>query len=219
MTIEPTIWIVSFGGVGSKLLTRLIHPNLELDSLERRHVHWRHCPPETQEDKFVYVFGDPRNTIISFFQRRVNRHTNHGFLPPKNYNLPMPAFVQWAINNLESTHPPIPSDWDFNTFIKNGAPDIFQLENHFDVWFSKKDILDINFISYDAIWTAQSELIARGILKNDCDIPARRDRRADWTNLPVHQIKVLNERYEKFANRLSTFPKVFDGSDILNEIT
>jgi hypothetical protein len=214
MKIEPITWVVSFGGAGSKLLTRLIYPNLDFDTLENRHVHWRHLRPETRGDKFVYVFGDPRNTVISFFQRRISRHTKHGFSPPKDSNIPMPAFVQWAINNLESTHPPIPQNWDFDTYIENGAPDIFQLENHFDTWFSRRDRLDIKFISYDAIWTARTELIAHGILESDSDIPVHQNRRADWTKLPIEQKSMLNQRYEKFANRLSKLPNVIDNSNL-----
>lgn len=204
---EIPTYVVSFGGCGSKLMTKLLYPSAATAILDRAHVHWRN-PPRASSANFVYVFGDPRNTVISFFQRRKSRHARHGFLPGDRMHEPQPDFVTRAMRNLESPHAEISPEWGLHEYLENSRSDVFELEDHFRRWRGCAEPSGLWFVNYEALWSAP-EVLERHLNIDRRFIPPRAPRRADWRLLETTYKQRLNALYGAFAEELAQLPMVF----------
>ncbi|MEO4001006.1 sulfotransferase domain-containing protein [Mesorhizobium sp. CAU 1732] len=210
-------YVVSYGGSGSKLVTRLLHEGKNPEFLERAHVHWRYPPSAPASGtRFIYVFGDPRNTVISFFQRRESRHANHGFAAPANAAVPMPRFVQWALKNLQCSTTDVPEHLDLQSYLASATHDVFELEDHVRRWLDRSGDLDIAFVRYDALWE-NPDAVEKLIGLKAADIPPRVSRRADWTALPADQRTQMNGIYGEAVTFIDSLPDVFMGRDLLSK--
>jgi hypothetical protein len=94
--------VISFGGSGSKILADALFlamseaPRPEVAQL---HSH-RRLPPASipTGQHIVYVFADPRNAVLSFFDRRTANHNFAGF-GARSIDKPAP---QWVLQHMEN---------------------------------------------------------------------------------------------------------------------
>ena len=205
----PTI-VVTYGGSGSKFLLKNIYPNTEPSKLEDAHSHWR-VPPITIEpsQKLVYIFGDPRNAILSFFARRHSLTHLHGFKvqPAEVQKQPRSLWVSHHLSNLETDAGTLTENLDLEQFLSDGIEQ-FRLEEHFDCWMYSRLPYPVYFCRYETLWENWGQLQrALGITRND--LPIKEMRRSNWTDLPESQNSALNKILGDFALRLEGLPDLF----------
>jgi hypothetical protein len=146
------IHVISYGGVGSKMIVRWLYPGHEASYLERSHHHWRSRPEDVGKDqRFIYVFGDPRNTAVSFFQRKQSRHEGHGFEWSEKHLLPYLQWTELAVKNLEAQPVGLTREWELSDMLARGV-DAFQFEDHFQRWLSYAEELPVTFVRYETVW-------------------------------------------------------------------
>src|SRR5436309_8767116 len=71
--------VSSFGGVGSKCLVKGLLQTDDQKALSEAHTHLPQPPAAIRGTKVIYVFGDPYDALVSFFQRRTKRTASQGF--------------------------------------------------------------------------------------------------------------------------------------------
>jgi hypothetical protein len=211
--------VATFGGCGSKFLVSQLYPGAEKSTLYSSHLHWR-VPPLNRRpsQKIIYIYGDPRNTIVSFFQRRDSLTSMHGFTnriysEVNEAKIPLhPEWVVKALRNLECDPGPLTLDWDLAKFLENGM-DLFRLEEHFDNWLYSSLPYSVIFCRYETLWHNWSTL--QDMLKIALDeLPPPKPRRSDWQELPSSQRSKINRIYGEFAQRLDSLPDLFQNIDV-----
>ena len=205
----PTI-VATYGGSGSKFLVRNIYPHEEFAVLKQAHSHWRVPPVPLQPgQKVVYLYGDPRNTVCSFFARRGGITHLHDFHTPSKEQQQQvrSGWVCQALKNLETDAGPITADWDLEKFLCHGVEQ-FRLEEHFDCWMYAGLPYPVYFCRYETLWENWGRLQhALGITRDD--LPAKENRRSSWADLPEPQNAALHKMLGDFALRLETLPDLF----------
>jgi hypothetical protein len=204
------IAVFSFGGVGSKLLVKwLLGPGQKERRYASTHYHWRLPPLRVNEgQRIIYMFGDPRDAIVSFFQRRISRHERHGF---DNFSRTKesPA-LDWplkALRHIEADTSGFSIEWDLAEYLAQER-DYFRLEEHLDFWLGAKRNYDIVFVKYETLWDNFDVLRNLFCLPSRA-IPERVARRADWKAEPPEIQTALNRVYGEFAERIASLPSVF----------
>ena len=203
--------VCSFGGCGSKMLINWIYK----DSIEVKrlaHLHWRFPALEgNQKQKIVYIFGEPRNSVVSFFQRKVRKHERHGFVAKKaskpNLGLALARVRKHIINIEAEISKEYKDTWTLSDLI-NYQWDIFRLEEHFDNWFYRRFNYKIYFVKYEAIWENKA-LIAKHLQIDQNALPEFVPRAANYQNESEDIIAGLNRMYGDFALRLQSLPGFF----------
>src|SRR5690606_14541109 len=128
--------------------------------------------------RFAYVFGDPRNAVISFFQRKVTRHDRHGFQWSKDHLNPYPNWTTLAVKNLQAEPVGLTKDWDVTDLIERRV-DPFQFEDHFRRWTSYAIELPVTFIRYETLWD-HVPLLASLFSADVAAFPPRIPQRTRW---------------------------------------
>lgn len=204
----PTL-IVSFGGVGSKMFARWLYPEADVGDLARAHRHWRFAPlAKSSKQTVVYLFGDPRDTILSFFQRRSSRHDRHGFAPLENASNLEREQRDWtmrALRQREVFEGEIDPDTEITDFLK-GRVDLYRFEEHFQNWLSTR--YPVLFVRYETLWDNVAS-VGRLLGANPATLPPFVPRRAKWQDEPAETQALLNAVYGPLAERLSALPDVF----------
>lgn len=201
------IHVISFGGVGSKMIVRWLYPDREAGYKERSHHHWRAKPEIASGQRFIYVFGDPRNTAVSFFQRKQSRHAGHGFEWSEKHRLPYPQWTELAVKNLEARPVGLTREWEMADIVSRGV-DAFQFEDHFQRWLAYADDLPVTFVRYETVWDHTS-LMAKLFRGDAAGFPPRTERRADWQNEKPEVGEGLTRLYGDFAKYLAALPDIF----------
>jgi len=205
------IIVVTYGGSGSKFLLKNLYPNKLPSELPEAHSHWR-VPPMTiePEQKLIYIFGDPRNSVLSFFARRHSLTHLHGFeVRPREVQ---PQYRKLKIintlKNLETDAGPITEEWDLEQFLEHEVEQ-FRLEEHFDCWTYSRLNYPVYFCRYETLWENWGHLQSTlGVTRND--LPEKENRRSNWIDLPEPQKTALNKMLGDFALRLEALPDLFE---------
>lgn len=197
--------IVSPGGVGSKMICKWLEPDGNVALWTDMHSHRRLPPPRANENqRFIYVFGDPRDAVLSLFNRRIARTQLHGFTPaPGAANRRADNFVQRHGANLQAEASLIDPEWDLEAYLDNGC-DLLRLEEHFDFWFYGDQPYPVSFVRYEHLahaWRALADEL--GLQRTAPDI---KPRGSNWRALPVPVRDKLDALYGPFAARLSGLP-------------
>lgn len=202
--------VFSFGGVGSKLLVKWL---LGRDQTARHygsaHYHWRLPPLHVNNgQQVIYMFGDPRDSIISFYQRRTSRHERHGFgSSAYTKDDPAPDWPLKALRNIEADSSGFSTEWGLADYLDQQR-DYFRLEEHFDFWLGARRDFDILFVKYETLWE-NFEFLGELLGLPSRAIPERVSRRADWRAEPPKVRSALNALYGKLAENLASLPDVF----------
>ena len=209
-------YAVSCGAAGSKLFTKFLYPNIKNDSVWRFHLHTRH--PEkapTDARRFIYLFSDPRNAVLSYFQRRLKKHSRHGFVDQSARSeewIDIDAFwVRKHLKNLGCDETAVHESWTLLDYLDQVTQDVFRLQEHFDTWLTETD-RDVLFIRYETMWQQEPEM-KRILGLSDSHLPAFVDRAADWRRQETGVQKKLDELYGAFARRLENLPDIFGRFD------
>jgi hypothetical protein len=206
------IHVVSPGGVGSKYLVGWLYPDEPVGSRSKAHSH-RRLPPVRvrQGERFIYVFGDPRNILLSIFNRRQARHERHGF---QDLNAvrdePAPDFAMRHARNLQVFVETMTADWDLAEYLAQ-QQDVFRFEEHFDFWLSTDADFEVVFVRYETLQKRAGELAAYlGIERTPLQF---RPRASDWTALDERSQRRINKMYGPLARRLEALPDLFSVKD------
>ena len=209
---EVDYCVISSGGVGSKMLVKALRASSRLyekssGEVVATHNHIR-TPPEVIPDntRIIYMFGDPRDSVVSFFDRRKSKHDRHGF-NTRIIEKPNKHWVLQHFNNIGSYAYDMDETWGLHKFLENRL-DYFKLEEHFDSWFYSNLDYDIVFVKYENIW---SNVYALGqtLCLNIDKFPEKVQRRSKWINLEgVDKIR-CDEMYGSFAARINNLPDIF----------
>lgn len=204
--------VISCGAAGSKVFTRFLYSDVDPAQAMRFHHHTR-VPPQTFEPqiRYIYLFSDPRNAILSFFWRRLKKHSNHGAA-----NQPSER-TQWDVNekdwacrhlhNLGCDSTTLNPDWNLAEYLSNTTKDIFCLEEHFDNWLASTDH-ELLFIRYESLWQ-QEDRLKKILSLPDSSLPTFIPRAVDWRLETPEVQQGLNRLYGGFADRLASLPDVF----------
>ena len=210
----PDCYVVSFGGVGSKLLLKGLFPGQPPKVLKTRHHHWR-WPPEAMdaESQVIYLFGDPRNSVVSFFNRRKTQHAGHGFREKER-----PGQPDWArrhCRNVAGDWRELSADWDLPAFLAHRR-DLFRLEEHFDNWLNAAWPPRILHVRFESLWSNLPTVFEFLDLPTAraADFPPCQARASDWRDQPEAERAGLDEVYGAFSRRLEALPNVFERGDV-----
>jgi hypothetical protein len=205
---EGPLHVVSAGGVGSKQIVTWLMGDLPAEVRSRAHSH-RRIPPVSLRsgERCIYVFGDPRNAVLSIFNRRQRRHQGHGFevVNPVRDN-PAPGFAMLHARNLESDPGEMTADWDLAKYLEKQY-DAFRLEEHFDFWLSAETPYEVVFVRYETLWLHAEALGA--YLGVSATPPTFRTRTSDWRSLDDVQRPRMDKLHGPFARRLEALPDIF----------
>lgn len=204
--------VVSCGAAGSKVFTKFLHPNLSKSELGRYHVHFRH--PKTSPNQcqsFVYLFADPRNAVLSFFNRRERKHSNHGFAPQaetrQEWTISEHDWVCRHLANLECDRGAVHESWGLEEYLEHTEHDAFRFEEHLDNWLveTQRDVL---FVRFETMWTHQAAL-REVVGQPKSSLPEFVPRAANWRFQDARTQTRLDALYGAYAARLTTLPDVF----------
>ena len=203
---EP-VTVISYGGVGSKALVRWLSQATDPVRRSRAHTHRRIPPPRVgAADRLVYVFGDPREAVLSIFNRRIARHERHGF-EPDGSTLGRADFAICHAINLEADPRPMTEAWDLETYLDHGV-DLFRLQEHFDFWRYADGEYPILFVRYETLdRTAPALAKALGLERPPFEFSKRTSRLGD---LDADLRRKLDALYGDFAGELAALPDLFE---------
>lgn len=205
--------VLSFGGSGSKALADALFAQMVTgDDIRVADLHsHRRIPPAAiaAGQQLIYVFADPRDAVMSFFERRKRRTTVHNFegYGGPNIHKPMPQWVMMHLKNLQAAPGPITSEWDLPRYLEQ-SQDLFRLDEHLDNWLYARAPYRITFVRYDTLWDNR-DAIAQHLRLNSLDLRDRAPRSSNWRDLARINQDRLNAMYGPLADRLAALPDVF----------
>ena len=181
--------ITSFGGCATTTLLRyfstLYNTNSISDQDGLKHLPF---PPISfnKNLKFIYLYGDPRQTVASIFRR--------------NFQHVHSIKLQQGMK-VTSTKSYVPSSDSIEKYASNGI-DNFHLQNHFQNWYyNYTSFHPTLFIRYESLWQNIDAIsnflnIPMDLLDN---FPEKKERQSE---LSETAIKGLNQIYGDFHSKL-----------------
>lgn len=163
--------LISTGGVGSCAVRNYIREFIYTTDAHRRD------PKIDIPAKIVYVYGDPRNQLLSFFRRGFMRapytHCHH---------------VRGNVEDIS-----VLPEWTLESYLENGV-DYYDLSGHLSGWLNyNQRCYEIMFVRYEAMADKMMDIL------QFMDIPLMpngfefRARSSDWTALPdKHQEQITD---------------------------
>ena len=207
--LDRNILVYSFGGVASKLLLAGVSLGKSTAEIEHCHRHDR-VPPKiiNDEDKVVYLFGNPLNSVISFFNRRYYLHSGHG----SGYQSIRESRKDWAYkhcNKIQGDCSDFSIDWNLEDYLSNGK-DLFNLEEHFDNWVNAKVDYPILLIKYETIWEHLPDIFLYLELPDSQieNFPRKQKRISDWREQSDHIKKSLLMIYGSLFDKINNFDEI-----------
>lgn len=171
-------FVVSFGGVGTHMLMPMIkksewlgHAIRNNKILHMRCPHHMRMPPASFKEhgyhgevKLIYVFGDPINSVLSHFRRRITNKR---------------SWCKHHCMNIQGDYKKFSSRWDLKDYLRNGV-DLFRLEEHFDNWTSlKPESIDYDYMILKYETASRHENQIKDFLETDVSMSFR-IRNSDW---------------------------------------
>lgn len=208
--------VVSFGGAGSKMLCEAIYRDCgitDIKTLVEAHSHARLPPINTLRDqKTIYLLCDPRDAVVSFFNRRHRRHEGHGFkeISDQSKGNANSLKEHWTLQHqkhLQAEPAGLQASWDLPGYLEQSY-DLFRLEEHVDGWMYANLDSPVVFVKYEQLWENKDQIAAHLGL-NELVLPDRKKRTSDWRALPEPQKSSLNCIYGEFAERINRLPAAF----------
>jgi len=138
--------------------------------------------------RVVYLFGDPRNAVVSVFRRGFQGGHYRGMRLRRP-----PAEVEEHLTDLEH-------------FLAHGV-DEFEIRDHFDRWHEREPrpypVLFVRFDDLGAEWPAVRDFVG---LSGDAPGLELRERASEWQALPAAQRATIDAMYGTLAVRLAALP-------------
>jgi hypothetical protein len=194
--LDHTVQITSFGGCGTTALYEYLGAagcNIPKTFGHFPFKHQRTPPdPATVPPGFraVYLYGDPRNAVLSIFRREAQFGHYRGMRLADP-----PAAAKRRLASVEA-------------FLDAGV-DEFQLEDHFDQWWGHgRDSVPVLFVEYEHlanVWPTVRDFVG---LPADYPCLDWQPRSSDWQTLPAVQRSQLDTMYGRLVERISSLPPV-----------
>lgn len=207
-------FVVSAGGAGSKLFVSFLYWDLEPHL--RRRFHGHYPPPlgdQQNGESYIYLFSDPRDAMVSFFNRRIRRHERHNFQGDPTVNQADAArfskdWVCRHLVNIGGDAQAVDPTWNLADYFAHTRVDAFRLEAHFCNWLAVSDI-PVLFVRYETLWRREAEL--RDILRlpSKASLPPFVPRAASWQAQPSDLRDRLDAQLGDLAVKLSHLPDIF----------
>jgi hypothetical protein len=191
--INHTVQVTSFGGCGTtSLCDHLLAAGADLpttrDCFPFKHMRF---PPDPQDVptgfRVVYLYGDPRNAVLSF-HRRWRLEATYGFL-----HLEQPP---------EETKPRLAT---LEAFLEAGVDEL-QLEDHLERWLRHEPGYPVLFVRFESLaeaWPTIREFV--GLPEEFPPIEVK-DRSSDWQSLPQPLRSQIDRLYGDLARRIEDWP-------------
>jgi len=193
-SINHTIQVTSFGGVGTTMLYRFLKSqNVNIPADHPNWRPWKHLlvPPADSEVKdgfrVVYVFGNPMDAVLSVFRR---------------------GYQKWHIDNMrEDINGPADDAWQLDDFLQE-SKDPFRMAQHFRTWKEANRSYPILYLKFDALWRHLPEFFAFVGLSTESldDFPEQRERASDWTEETEYVRRRLKKFYGELWSEIQTAP-------------
>ena len=199
--------VVSFGGTGCTFLLRYISRFMRTNSTNSLDDGLKHVNRPThlllrryKIGKGIYVFDDPRRSVISLFRRKYHGHlrvklrSNHGTIT--GYNLDI------AGNSV---------DFEFDGFLAKGM-DTFGIIDHWRSWSSAEPVpFPTLFVKFDDLHNSIGKVLDfREIPQHFADdFPAKKPRSSDQVSLTTRQSALLGQIYGAMAEEINSASPVF----------
>lgn len=207
---KPELLLSSFGGVGSKCLLKGVLGTGKWHRLRHAHTHMR-TPPNAataERRKIVYMFGDPLDAVLSFFDRRSRGRTIlHGFSGKVG-----PPQMDWVVTHcrhLGGDYERMDANWSLEDYLENGE-DLFRMEDHFDRWTTSKMSYPILTIRYETMWEHLPLIFAYLCLPQSRirGFPPKRERRANFRDYPPQVQSKLLDMYGCLQEKIREYPDI-----------
>ncbi|MCF6224845.1 MAG: hypothetical protein L3J22_00880 [Xanthomonadales bacterium] len=149
--------VISYGGCGSKFLVRQISRHLGRENFKDYHSHQRTPDKDflDQYEKVIFIFGDPINSVKSFFGRRLKNTKLHSYY--SRNGVPDERWAMKHCKHLKGNFNSLDISWTLDDYLKNGE-DLFLLEEFFCSWINNKHTHDVLFIKYEKLWEYTDEI-------------------------------------------------------------
>ncbi|MFZ9936127.1 MAG: hypothetical protein ACO3JG_03615 [Luteolibacter sp.] len=205
---DTKYFVVSYGGVGTHMLMRMIKDEDWLGHVIRNkkvkhmnHPHHLRVPPQSFRQfghdgrvKLIYLFGDPINSVLSHFRRRVTNKKD---------------WCRHHCMNVQGDYRKFDARWDLIDYLENGV-DLFRLEEHFDNWTR----IEAGSIDYDCMILKyesahRHEARIMDFLNTDVRL-SYRSRNSDWRNESQEVRNKLVGMYGGLLEKCDSFPEIHE---------
>ena len=197
----------SYGGSGLRFLNKLMHKYITALFPESVHPYISHNLPReefSKFDKIIFIYGDPRNAILS----HIRRSKGYKWISDDEFSLTTKRFVQlsdpFQIKNV------IPQQEITLTDFLTKYPDYLDFAGFFKSWlnfpFPKDYIL---FLKYETIIENINDLTRFVKLGSKFKQELRsviKPRRMDYRDRPKKIVKLLNNTYSELIELQRTLP-------------
>lgn len=200
-------FVVSYGGVGTHMLMPMIDDRdwlghtIKGDS-KKDHMgspHHLRVPPASFKEygydgevKVIYVFGDPINSVLSHFRRRIaNKKT----------------WCRHHCMNVQGDYKKLKARWDLQDYLENGE-DLFRLEEHFDNWTTlSADAIDYKYmiLKYETAHNHEKQI--QDFLESDLPLNFKK-RNSDWRNESEETKQKLLDMYGSLLKKCDNFAEI-----------
>jgi hypothetical protein len=192
--IDHTVQVTSFGGCGTTALYEYLGAAGCNIPKTFGHFPFKHqrMPPDPasvpEGFRVVYLYGDPRNAVLSIFRREAQYGHYRG---------------------MRLADPPADSGArlaSIDAFLEGGV-DEFQLEDHFERWWGNGSAsVPVLFVEYEQladVWPTVRDFVG---LPADYPCLDWRPRSSDWQALSRTRQEQLDRMYGGLVERISSLP-------------
>lgn len=185
----PDLYVFSYGGCGTRTFFEFVRSRRRLNT--QPHVHYGRIEDVPEGKRALYLYGDPRDAVLSFLGRQEKDD---------------PTFVSRHLENLDVPCKKMPS---LDAYIQTGR-DVFELENHFKRYvFNDKRKCELLVVRFEEIWDHLDEVLEYVGLAGAVDeFPKKRDRRSKQDELDPKARESLNEYMACLLERQRSLPAV-----------
>lgn len=185
----PDFYIFSYGGCGTRTFFEFVRSRRKLNT--QSHVHYGRLEDVPAHKRALYLYGDPRDAVLSFLGRQEKND---------------PAFVSQHLENLDVPYRSMPS---LDAYINNGN-DVFELENHFKRHvYNRERQCELMVVRFEEVWDHLEEVLKYvGLADFKEEFPKKRERRSRREMLDNKTRKVLDEYMAQLLEIQRSLPPV-----------
>lgn len=199
-------FVVSYGGVGTHMLMPMIreedwlgHAIKRKEKTHMKYPHHLRVPPASFKEfgydgalRLIYVFGDPINSVLSHFRRRLANKK---------------SWCRHHCMNIQGDYKPFNARWDLMAYLKQGV-DLFRLEEHFDNWTRiEAGSIDYDYMILKYETAHRYEDRIREFLNTEVPLNFKK-RSSDWRNEAPEIKEKLIAMYGGMVEKCNSFPEI-----------
>lgn len=187
---KPDVYVFSYGGCGTRTFFEFLRARKNLNT--QSHVHHGRIEDLPPESKALYLYGDPRDAVLSFLGRQEKDD---------------PTFVRRHLENLDVSCREATS---LESYLKGGR-DVFELEAHFRKYvYNDGRCCELLVVRFETIWDHLEEVLEYvGIANKMNEFPAQRERRSQQDALSAADRERLNAYMKSLIELQASTPPVW----------